>query len=67
MSLDKAIAHHHEHRRPYQGPKAADPTCRNHGDCPVCSGNRLHTARLADERARDAVREWEEGEGGKDG
>lgn len=31
MSLDKAIKHKKEKRKPYQGAKAIDPTCRNHG------------------------------------
>ena len=36
MSLDKAIAHGKERRKPYRGAKAADKTCRNHGGCPAC-------------------------------
>lgn len=31
MSLDKAIKHGKEHRKPYRGAKAVDPWCRNHG------------------------------------
>lgn len=31
MSLDKAIEHGKEHRKPYRGAKAVDPMCRNHG------------------------------------
>lgn len=45
MSLDKAIEHGKEHRRPYTGSKAIDRTCRNHGSCPVCEGNRLYSSR----------------------
>lgn len=30
MSLDKAIEHGKEHRKPYYGAKAVDPWCRNH-------------------------------------
>ena len=40
MSLDKAIEHGKEHRKPYRGSKAIDPSCRNHGGCPWCEGNR---------------------------
>lgn len=40
MSLDKAIEHGKEHREPYRGAKAIDATCRNHGGCPWCEGNR---------------------------
>ena len=42
MSLDKAIQHGKEHRKPYRGAKRIDPTCRNHGSCKWCEGNRLH-------------------------
>lgn len=42
MSLDKAIAHGKEHRKPYRGAKAVDPSCRNHGTCEYCKSNRLH-------------------------
>lgn len=36
MSLDKAIKHGKEKRKPYRGSKAVDPQCRNHGNCPNC-------------------------------
>lgn len=45
MSLDKAIKSGKEHRKPYKGAKAVDRTCRNHGSCPYCKGNRLHKSR----------------------
>lgn len=45
MSLDKAIDHGKEHRNPYRGAKASDCTCRNHGSCEVCKGNRLYSTR----------------------
>lgn len=38
MSLDKAIRYGKEHRKPYRGAKAVDPSCRNHGTCPWCQG-----------------------------
>lgn len=41
MSLDKAIEHGKEHRKPYHKAKAIDRTCRNHGSCPWCKQNRL--------------------------
>ena len=40
MSLDKAIAHGKEKRKPHRGAKAIDYTCRNHGSCSWCEGNR---------------------------
>ena len=42
MSLDKAIAHGKEKRKPYRGAKAVDKSCRNHGDCPWCRKNIKH-------------------------
>lgn len=42
MGLDKAIKHGKEKRKPYRGSKAIDCTCRNHGSCEWCRGNRLH-------------------------
>jgi hypothetical protein len=36
MSLDKAITHGKERRKPYYGEKAVDPHCRNHPKCPWC-------------------------------
>ena len=45
MSLDKAIAHGKEKRKPYRGSKAIDCTCRNHGSCQWCIENRTHKFR----------------------
>ena len=45
MSLDKAIEHGKERRKPYYGSKAFDHTCRNHGGCPWCEENRKHKFR----------------------
>ena len=42
MSLDKAIEHGKEKRKPYRGAKAIDCTCRNHGSCDWCRNNRLY-------------------------
>lgn len=42
MSLNKAIEHHKEHRKPYRGGKSVDKQCRNHGGCSWCKGNRLY-------------------------
>ena len=45
MSLDKAIMHGKERRKPYRGSKAIDGTCRNHGGGPWCEENRKHKFR----------------------
>lgn len=42
MSLDKAIKHKKEKRKPYRGSKAFDCSCRNHGTCSWCLDNRIH-------------------------
>ena len=45
MSLDKAIEHGKEKRKPYRGSKSFDNTCRNHGGCDWCRKNRQHKFR----------------------
>ena len=52
MSLDKAIEHGKEHRKPYRGSKVIDPSCRNHGGCPWCEGNRLYSAKKELEKCK---------------
>lgn len=42
MSLDKAIKHGKEKRKPYKNSKAFDYSCRNHGSCGYCECNRTH-------------------------
>lgn len=42
MSLDKSIQSGKEHRKQYTGAKATDATCRNHGSCKRCRGNRTY-------------------------
>lgn len=41
MSLDKAIKHGKEKRKPYRGSKAFDRSCADN-TCPWCLGNKLH-------------------------
>jgi len=48
MSLDKAIKHGKEHRRPYYRSGKFDRTCRPHGGCPYCLLNRMHRHRRAE-------------------
>jgi len=42
MSLDKAILHKKEHRKQYHDSRVIDMTCRSHGTCFWCQGNRFH-------------------------
>lgn len=58
MSLDKAIVHGNEKRKPYRGSKAIDRACRNHGSCDYCQENRLHKFRKW--KKRDEARRREE-------
>lgn len=46
MSLDKAIEHGKERRKPYyRKAKRRSMSCRNHGSCPYCRDGRLHKHR----------------------
>lgn len=45
MSLDKAIEHGKEKRKPYYGNKAIDPSCRSHGSCTYCEAGRQHSSK----------------------
>ena len=49
MGLEKAIASGKEHRRQFRGAKAVDGTCRNHGSCTYCMGNRLYRTKRMQE------------------
>lgn len=60
MSLDKAIEHVKEHRKPYTGAKSIDRTCRNHGSCDWCKGNGLYQRNKAEEASRQVLEENEE-------
>lgn len=42
MSLNKAIEHGKEKRKPYRHGKAVDKSCCNHGGCSWCEGNRTY-------------------------
>ena len=58
MGLEKAIKHGKEHRKHYYGSKAVDQTCRNHGSCPWCMGNRLYHSRKLEQAASDSVKDY---------
>ena len=55
MSFDKYMGK--EHRKPYYGAKAIDGTCRNHGGCPVCEGNRTYSDTKRRQSADDKLKE----------
>lgn len=52
MTLDKAIEHGKEHRKPYRGSKVFDRTCRNHGSDDWEKDNRLYRANRLEEKAK---------------
>lgn len=54
MSLEKAILSKKEKRKSYKDydfAKYVDKSCRNHGDCPYCKGNRLYSSKKRLEKA----------------
>lgn len=59
MSLDKSIKYSKEHRKPYRGAKAVDSTCRNHGSCPWCEGNRLYKYRRQELAVKQQMDDFE--------
>ena len=61
MSLDKAVQHGKEYRKPYTGGKAIDRICRNHGSCDYCRENRLHASKVQQEIADAKLKEYEKG------
>lgn len=57
MSLDQAIKHGKEKRKPYYGSKAVDGWCRNHGYCWICRRNRLHKRMVEMLQIKDRMEE----------
>lgn len=59
MSLDKAIEHRKEHRKQYTGSEAIDKSCRCHGGCEWCLGNRQHkNLKRVQESINTLMEEW---------
>lgn len=56
MGLEKSIKSGKEHREEYRGAKAVEPTCRNHGTCHWCEGNRTNKNKSADKQAAKEIR-----------
>lgn len=56
MSLDKAIQSGKERRKPFRGSKRVDRTCRNHGSCDYCKGNRLYSTKKAMDSAKEQMK-----------
>lgn len=61
MSLDKAIQHNKEYRKPFYGSKRFDATCRCHGSCSYCVDNRLFASKRNRFRVEEELEEWKAG------
>jgi len=59
MSLDKAIAHGKEFRKPYRRGKRYSSNCRNHGSCSHCEGNRLIQTRKLVQKAESELKDYD--------
>ncbi len=60
MSLDKAIEHGKEKRKPYYGAQAIDRTCRPHGSCEWCRSNRMYQQLKMEEASKQSLEEIED-------
>lgn len=59
MALNKAIKYGKEHRKPYKGAKAVCKSCRNHGGCPWCEGNRTNKDKSKDKVAKKDIQDFD--------
>lgn len=58
MTLNKAIKHGKEKRKPYYGSARFDRSCRCHGGCGYCEDNRLRSRRKAELEARQEIEDF---------
>jgi hypothetical protein len=56
MSLDNAVKHGKEHRKPWYRSARYDAGCRPNGGCDWCEGNRLYHVKMIRERAADDLK-----------
>lgn len=59
MSLDKSIKHGKEKRKPYHSSKVIARSCRNHGGCQWCEGNRKYANLKRAEGAESRLKDYE--------
>lgn len=55
MSLDKAIEHGKEKRKPYTDSRAIFGSCRNHGKCVWCERGRLYRSNRLIEKCKQDI------------
>lgn len=60
MSLNKSIVHGKERRKPYQGAKAIDRACWNHGSFWWCKGNRIYNSGQREDQQAQKLKEYME-------
>lgn len=63
MSLDKAVQHKKEHRKPWYDARAFDPWCRNHGlddyyIKSVLQGRKLRGNYKSSLKLKEGLEEW---------
>lgn len=59
MSLDKAIQHGKEKRKEYYRlAPSIDMSCRCHGGCIWCLGNRLYKYEKENQKTLDKLKDW---------
>lgn len=58
MSLNKAIEHGKEKRKPYSGAKAVCQECRNHGGEDWALNDRIHKYRKREVLAQEQIEEF---------
>jgi len=59
MALDKAIASGKEYRKEYQKLcEQIDKSCRCHGGCEYCLGNRMYQKKKMLQKMLDKEKEW---------
>ena len=61
MSLNKSITHGKEYRKPYRGAKAIARSCRNHGSCEWCRGNRMYKNDKKKLKLKQEIEEYKNG------
>lgn len=66
MSFDKEYPNRKDWRKPYRGSKRFDRTCRCHGGCKYCEGNRTYTAKRDLEAAGQQLNAPQEPEDNED-
>lgn len=58
MSNDKAVESGKLKREPYRRSKRFDKSCRNHGSCGYCQGNRQHSNELRERIAQEKLEDF---------